>query len=67
METDMGKKQKNRSIEVSTNPSDGVVSWTKNDGTRFAAEIVIGEDTYLYLTEEEYSSLESQVIDQAGL
>lgn len=57
----MGKK--NRSVELTFN-GDGLGPWTDTSGRRkLYAEIVIGEDTYLYLTETEYRDLESRVLE----
>jgi hypothetical protein len=65
METDMGKKNKSRSVELNVAPVDDyALAWERKDGSRFRAELIIGEDLYLYLTAEEYRSLESQIIDK---
>lgn len=62
----MGKKNKSRSVELNFASVDNefALAWERKDGSRFQAEIIIGEDLYLYLTAEEYRSLESQIIDK---
>lgn len=54
---------KNRSVELSLGGGDGFVTWTALP-RKFYAELIIGEDTYLYLTEKEYRALERRVLEQ---
>lgn len=59
------KKKKDRSVELTVVSVDNFdLVWERKDGSRFRAEIIIGEDLYIYLTAKEYSSLESQILDK---
>lgn len=57
----MGRK--NRSVELTLKHDDTIISWQNAEGVPLFAEIVIGENLYIYLTEKEYKSLYSQLID----
>lgn len=58
----MGKK-KHRTVELNLHGESNIY-WAELSGRNLYAEIIIGETTYLYLTETEYRDLESRVLEK---